>query len=236
MDLYREYSPMESEFDAYQADWSWDSVDDDVRTLGEETTELGIAAEDTFKNAVSALYTSGFQAVTVVEAAGTEAGAHIRARIVEILRHPTLSSDQFRRIAELQSIASAFAHIGEHAREIAGHALALHGRAEAELAVFAPQIDDLLRRLVRQAYIVIRGSVVVSSSRDGGTANRVIAAAADLDRMYLDFRRAVLHAINAHTDRALLLQHILLAGAHMHEIGNQARAVCKAVRHSPPQT
>lgn len=225
---------MLSEMDAFEADWSWEPVDEDVRRLGEETTELGIAAEDTFKNAVAALYTSGLPAASVVEVA-TTSDVHIRRAIAELLNHPSLSAEHFRHIAQIQSIAAAFVRIGEHAREIAGHALALHGAAEAELARISPDVDDLLRQLVRQTYIVTRGSVVISSSHDGETANRVMDAAAELDRIYLEFRRAVLHAINLHAGRAVVLQHFLLAGARLQEIGHQARAVCKAVRRGPPR-
>lgn len=233
MDLFAGFAPTYTEMASERVDWSWDSVDDHIRKLSVDTTELGIAAEETFKNAVAALYTSGFQAVTVVDVTVGASDAHIRAAISEILRHPALSGDAFLRIAEIQSIASAFVHIAEHSREIAGRARALQGAAEQELARIAPDVDDLLRQLIHQAFILIRGSVMLSSRRDDEMAERLLAAAGDLDRLYLDFRRADLAAISAHTERALLLQHVLLAGSRLQEIGNSARAVCKAVRRTP---
>lgn len=235
MNLFGGYAPTDTVMAADGVDWSWDSVDEDIRKLSVDTTELGIGAEEAFKNAVAALYTSGFQAVTVVDATIGASDAHIRAAIRDILRHPALSGDDFRLIAEIQSIAGAFVRISEHAREIAGWALALHGAAEKELAWVAPNVDDLLRLLVRQALMVIRGSVMLSSSRSDEMASRLLAVAGDLDRLYLDFRRADLAAISAYTEHALLLQHVLLVGSGLQEIGNSARAICTAVRHAPPQ-
>lgn len=234
MDSIWGYSPIHNLTTVDQVDWSWDSVDDDVRKLSEDTTELGIASEETFKNAVAALYTAGFHAVTVVDAAVGASDAHIHAAIGEILRRTTLVGDEFRRIGEIQSIANAFVNIAEHARDIAGHALALRGAAETELARIAPDVDALLQTLIRQAFVVIRGSVVVSSSRDTELAARVLSATGDLDRLYLDFRRATLAAISAHTERAVLLQHVLLTGIRLQGIGDCARAVCKAIRPMPP--
>jgi len=225
---------MYSEIDAYQGDWSWDSVDDEVLRLAEETTELGIAVEDAYKNAASALYSTGIEAAHVVDSSKMSPDAPILAKIVIILRHPALSGEHFRRIAELQHVASGFAQIGEHARGIAGHALSLHGAVETELTPVASDVYELLRVLVRQTYIVIRGSIVVASSRDAEIAQRVLAASAELDRLYLDFRRAVQRAIAVEGSHILTLQHVLLAGARMQEIGNQSRAICRAVLHAPP--
>jgi hypothetical protein len=225
---------MYSEIDAYQSDWSWDSVDDEVLRLAEETTELGIAVEDAYKNAASALYSTGIEAAHVVDSSKVSPDAPIHAKIVVILRHPALSGDHFRRIAELQHVASGFAQIGEHARGIAGHALSLRGAVEVELAPVAADVYELLRLLVRQTYIVIRGSIVVASSRDAEIAQRVLAASAQLDRLYLDFRGAVQRAIAVEGSHVLTLQHVLLAGARMQEIGIQARAISRAVLHAPP--
>jgi hypothetical protein len=225
---------MYSEIDTYQDDWSWGSVDDEVLRLGEETTELGIAVEDTYKNAASALYSAGIEAAHIVEGGEDAADAPILAKIVAILRHSALFGEHFRRLAELQHIASGFAHIGEHARAIAGHALALHGAVEVELAQAAADVYELLRLLVRQTYIAIRGSIVVASSRDTEIAQRVLAAVAELDRIYLDFRRAVQRAIAVNGGHVLTLQHVLLAGARMQEIGAQSRAICRAALHTLP--
>jgi hypothetical protein len=220
---------MYSEIDAYQDEWSWDSADGEVLKLAEETTELGIAVEDAYKNAASALYSTGIEAARLVESGGDAPDARILAKIVAVMRHPALSGKHFRRIAELQHVASEFAHIGEHARAIAGHALALRGVVESELSELAADVYELLRVLVRQTYIVIRGSIVVSSSRDPHLAERVLAAAADLDGIYLDFLHAVQHAIARHDTHTLHLQHLLLAGRCMQEIADQSRGICRAV-------
>ncbi len=220
---------MYSEIESYQDDWSWHVADEEVLRLAEETTELGIAVEDAFKNAASAFYTSGMEAAHVVEGGGAIADAPILAQIVALLGHPALSGEHFRRIGELQQVATAFAQIGKHSRELAGDALALRGAVETELARIAADVYELLRMLVRQAYIVIRGSVIATGARDGTTARHVLDAVADLERIFLDFRTAVQRAIALRPSDTVMLQRVLLAGGRMREIGVHGRSICRVV-------
>jgi hypothetical protein len=227
---------MYSESDGYQEDWRWDGVDEEVRRLAEETTELGIAVEDAFKNATAALFDSDI-AVEPDESERLDlppdVDAPIRARILQLLGYSNLTGEQMRRIAELQSIAAAFAAMGEKARQIAGHTLALGEAVETELRMTAADLYDSLWVLVRQTFHEIRGSIMVANSRDTALARRVLQEDAMLDQAYLDVRYAVLRAIERDPHRAFFFHQVALMSALMEEIGNQAGAVCRAVLHAP---
>jgi Na+/phosphate symporter len=213
----------------------WESLEEAVRKLAEETTELGIAVEEAFKSAASALCGIGAELMQHVMERGLPQGdASIHTRIVHLLRHPALSGEHIRRAAELQHVAASFAHIGEHARTMATYIVALSGSADVEIRHLAQDVYDLLLQVMHQTFVELRGAVIVSNTRDTVTARRLLDEEAELDRLFLAFRRAIEHAIHAHPQRAFMFHQVLLIGGRMEEIGNQVAAICRTILHAPP--
>jgi hypothetical protein len=222
---------MYTEIDDGTDDWTWQVAEADVLALAQETAALGDAVEEAFKNAASAFYdfydgpaelAQGIASVPVADAA-------LLAKIVAVLRQRALAGEHYRRIGELQQMAAAFAQMGRHCHDIAGVALELHGAAQTAVAQTAPDVNELLRMLIQQTYVVVRGIVVAVHSAHAPTARHVIAAAMELDRILLDLRNAAQRAIAFHSNCTLPLQHVVVAGGRMREIGIQAQAIARLV-------
>jgi len=225
--------PMFEEIDGYNAGLAGFAMEEEVRRLGEEVTELGIVAEDGFKDAASGLLGIGVELVRGVAEAGAPYRAEaLHARIARVLGHPAVSTDQMRRTAELQSIAAGFAAISEHAHRMATHMLALGG-AGADLKRDAHEIYDLLFHLARQAWFQIRGGIIIASTRDAARARMLLAEGPRLDELCAALNRLVQRAIATNRGPAWLFQEVLVIAHHMKDIGAEAGAICRAVLHAP---
>src|SRR5262249_61755477 len=111
------------------------------------------------KNVGAALYVPEPDAArSVLRSANDCAQLHygINQRALALLMRHLPSGDTMRRVVEVQQIAGEFAHIGEHSREIAGHALALGGNVDSDLLAAGSDAPMLLMGMLRQTYIEVR--------------------------------------------------------------------------------
>jgi phosphate uptake regulator len=210
-------------------------MDDLVSALAAQTTDLGIASADTFKNAASSLVGWGLEGAQYVleEAHPLYQDPMLRERIVEAIASASSSGRYLRRLAELQLIAAAFANIGAHSRQIASYAVEMGEHADRDLQMgFAP-IYPLLFVLVQQAFVEIRGSIVISNERDTAKARRLLEEDSQMDLLYLRLQGIVQQAIDHNPLRAYLFLQALLVGARIKDIGDEVRAICRALlRHA----
>jgi hypothetical protein len=210
-------------------------MDDQVSALAAQTTDLGITSEDTFKNAASSLFGWGLDGARTVleETRPAYQDSLLHERIVEAIAGASSSGQQLRRLAELQLIATAFAHIGSRSREIAGYAIEMGENVDRDLqAGFAP-IYPLLFGLVQQAFVEIRGSIMISNARDTVRARRLLEEDSQMDLLYLGLQRTVQQAIEYNPMRSYLFQQALLVGARIKDIGGEVRSICRAILHDP---
>lgn len=225
--IYSDYM----EIDGNGDDWSWQVAEADVLALADETAALGDAVEVAFKSAASVFYDS--PDVARLAADLEVADGPILAKIVAVLQHRTLAGEHYRRIGELQQMVGAFAQMGGHCREIAKAALDLQGAAQTVIARSAPDVSELLRTLIHQTFVVVRGSVVAIRSAHAPTAHHVRGAVAELDHTLLDLRTAAQRAIALHANHTVLFQQVMLAGGRMREIGMQAQAIARLIAQAP---
>ncbi|MGH2487048.1 MAG: PhoU domain-containing protein, partial [Ktedonobacterales bacterium] len=105
-----------------------------VAGLLDEVTELGLKAEDVFKNASAALlFPQEAQAAHIAMEHEQQCALLYRSlhqRSLGLLRHNAPSSAVLRRTVEVQQIAAEFARIADDSRQIAEHALWLGGMAD----------------------------------------------------------------------------------------------------------
>src|SRR5579862_5651246 len=136
-----------------------------LRAFNDEVTEFGIRAETAFKEAAEALFGQELAITASVSAARANVGwqhnvLHETALALLVLEAGR-SSRESRRIVELQQTALEFRRVIEHANTISELAQALGGSGELVLQR-AECVDPLvLRRIVRQTYLLIRGAVIV---------------------------------------------------------------------------
>jgi hypothetical protein len=208
-------------------------MDDLVSALAAQTTDLGITAEDTFKNAASSLFGWGLDGARSVleETHPLYRDSMLHERIVEAIAGASSSGQQLRRLAELQLIAAAFAHIGSHAREIAGYAVEMGETVDRDLQMAFAPIYPLLFGLVQQAYVEIRGSIMISNARDTAKARRLLDEDSQMDLLYIRFQGTVQQAIDFNPMRSFLFQQALLVGSRIKGIGDDVRAICRAILH-----
>jgi phosphate uptake regulator len=215
-----------------------DSLDDEIAVLSDETIELGLYGEDIFKNASAALYPEALDAAHFAietERVAIQLHHSIHQTALTILARHMPVSDQLRRIVELQQIAAEFARIAEDGRQIADHALWLAGAAENELSLLGEGGVHLLVSMLRQTYVEVRGSVVVTTVRGTSMARRLLAEDAELDRLFLSFKALLEATIGVYPRNVARLQRLLLVGVSLEDIGNHAVAICRTILYVPPQ-
>jgi hypothetical protein len=211
-------------------------MDDHVSALAAQATDLGIASEDTFKNAASSLFGWGLDGARSVleEEYPPYQDTSLRESIVEAIAEASSSGQHLRRLTELQLIAAAFARVGAHSRQIAGYALEMGEYADRDLQMAFAPIYPLLFGLVQQAFVEVRGSIMISNARDTARARRLLDEDSQMDLLYLRFQGTVQQAIEYNPLRSYLFQQALLVGARIKDIGDDVRAICRAVLHDPP--
>jgi phosphate uptake regulator len=205
--------------------------------LADETTELGIFAEDIFKNASAALL-FGFDPETShsVLAAGLACAQQHRAihqRALELLFQSAAAGEETRHIVETQALAAEFARIADAGRQIAEQALALGDLAEMYLLDVGDDAPGLLVQLIRQAYVEVRGCVLASTTRDTALAQRLLREDAELDHLFLLYKNQLERSIAANPRGAHPLHRLLLVGVHLESIGNHVVAACRTLLYTP---
>ena len=216
-----------------------EQFEDELQKLADGVTELGIAVGDIFRNAVAALFEPGREAglsAIQAEREARQAATILRQESLAALRRLAPVGEQVRRAVELQQFAGEFAAIAERAAAIAQHALALGDSAEHSLQRVSYDAPDLLRQIVYQAYVEMRGCLIVCAARDTEKARRVIVENAELRSYYQALKQRLDQAIRAEPREALPLHRLLLMTTRMVEIGDRAVAICNAVLFMAPQT
>ena len=208
-------------------------MDDQVSALSAQTTDLGITAEDTFKNAASSLFGWGLDGARSVleDSHPPYQDSMLQERIVETIAGASSSGQQLRRLAELQLIATAFAHMGSRAREIAGYAIEMGETVDRDLQMAFAPIYPQLFGLVQQAFVEIRGSIMISNARDSAKARRLLDEDSQMDLLYIRFQSIVHQAIEYNPMRSFLFHQALLVGARIKGIGDDVRTICRAILH-----
>ncbi|MGO8950227.1 MAG: PhoU domain-containing protein [Ktedonobacterales bacterium] len=213
-------------------------LDDEIAVLSDEAIELGLYAEEIFKNASAALYPQAAEAAQFAietERVCLQIYHSIHQSALTILARYMPAGDQLRRIVELQQIAAEFSHIAEDGRQIAEHALWLAGTAEAELSLISNDGMSLLVAMLRQTYVEVRGCVVVATLRGAVMARRLVAEDAELDQLFLRFKDLLDATIGAYPRNVARLQRLLLIGVCLEDMGNRVVAICRALLYESPQ-
>jgi phosphate uptake regulator len=206
--------------------------------LADDTTELGLAAEEVFKNASSALYAEEPEAARGAMADAQACAAQHRelnARLLAMLAQRLPGPGAVRQTVELQRIASQFAQIARLAREIADHAFALRGTLDEALFALGDDVPMLLIHMLRQTYVEVRAGVVACTTRDTVIAKRIISEDGELGRLYLLYRTRLERAIVADPTAAARLTRMLLVGARLHNIGTAVVGIARTILYTPPQ-
>lgn len=211
----------------------WTTINEQIERLAEDTTELGILAEDAFKNAAAALYGAEADAAHIAASIAAEnyqmcaqSRQVIHQQALNLLTHVDIQPEMMRRVVEIQRIASEFMRIAEAARALAGQALALGGRGDMYLRRAGDTVPHLFLQVVRQAYIEVRGCVIATTTHDTAIARRLISEDGELDRLFLVLKRTLENAIAADPSLAPAWHRILLIAVRLEEIGNRVTAIC----------
>jgi phosphate transport system protein len=214
-----------------------DALENEIASLADEITELGLLAEDAFKNAAAALYGQDQTAGSIAlesEQACTQGFQMIHQKALMLLTQHRPTGDELRRIVELQQTASDFSRVATDARHIAEQAVALAGMAELFLHRAGDHMPALFLQIVRQAYVEIRGCVIATTTRDTALARRLISEDGELDRLFLEFKAAVAGAILAEPRLGASLNRLVLVAVDLEDIGNRVVSICRTLLYTPP--
>jgi phosphate uptake regulator len=210
----------------------------ELRALVEETTELGLLAEDSYKNAAAAIVlpqaTDSAHVAIDGERACAQAYRVIHQKSLDLLARRLASGDDLRRIVEVQQLASEFALISTAVKHLADQALALGGMAEAHLRRVRSDAPTLLVQLVRQVYVELRGCVVACTARDKVLARRLVEEDAELERLFRLFKMALEREIARSPRNAAPLNRLMLVGVYLRDIGSRVVSACHTLLYAPP--
>lgn len=211
------------------------TASDSARLL-EDAAELGLLAEEVFKNAASALlFPSEAQAAHIAVEYERQCELMYRTmhqRSLEMLGHGAIANAALRRVVEVQQISAEFLRIADDSRQVAEHALWLAGVADTRLIEIGGDAPMLLVQLVRQAYVEIRGAVIATTTHDSTLAKRLLAEDGELDQLFLTFKFDIERGIRANPRIAADLNRLLLIAVLLEDIGNRVASTCNTILYS----
>jgi phosphate uptake regulator len=204
-----------------------------IHVLNEGITEFGIQAENVFKEAAEALFGQEPEITASVRAARVMAGTqyadlHDQALALQYAQAGRPSREQ-RRIVELVVTANAFLRVAEHAGNIAELAQALSGSGELHLQRANCPDPLVLRRIVRQTYLLVRGAVIVCATRDTARARLLARDQETLRSLVVSLKAMVADIIRADPLHAFPFQQLVRVGAEMEYIGTRVVVICDAI-------
>lgn len=203
---------------------------DEVTLLGEQVAELGILAMEAFKNAAATLFEPeplvANSSVQAALACSVAIRPIYRSAITLLARWAPRDTD-LAHLMSLQRTAAAYAQIADHSRRAAEQVLSANHAFEHELELIHQQAPDLLVGLVRQVYVALRGSLVVTTTRNRAIARRLIIDDAEIDRLHRALQAMLEHAVDRQPHRAATLHQLHSVLVQMRQIGVQVVAICE---------
>lgn len=205
----------------------------ELRQLTEELTEMALVAEELFSASARALVgRDRFLARQVAEGAGlgpaeNEAGEKVQARTLELLQEWVSVEGNVRSLMMVQQSATELERIGDHARHIAMHALALTVGVEPHLPSLGHEIGGDLLALIRAVAGQLRGCAELLSAPETEGAQQLASADAEIDRVYMRLVAALQEVMSQTPEWALLLTRLLFAVHEMECIGNRVGNICE---------
>ena len=161
-----------------------------LRHLTEELTEMALVAENLFSAAARALVGRDRSlARQVAEGAGVgpvqdESGETVHTRTLDLLEEWANEARNVRSLMMVQQSAAELERIGDHARRIATHALALTDGTAAGVASLGRAAGATLLLLMRAVSLQLRGCAQVLAAPDVERAQAVAAADEALDQVF----------------------------------------------------
>jgi phosphate uptake regulator len=204
-----------------------------LRQLTEALTEMALVAEDIFGASARALVgRDRFLARQVAEGVGVvpfeyETGETVHARTLGLLQEWVSVEGNVRSLLMIQQSATELERIGDHARRIATHALALTVGTEPHLPSLGRDIGSDLLALIRAVASQLRGCAELLAAPETEAARQLAAADPEIDRTYLRLVATLQEAMSLTPDWALLLTRLLFAVHEMECIGNRVGNICE---------
>ena len=214
---------------------SQEQFERELGQLIEELTEMALVAEELFGASARALVARDrVQARRVAEGAGimpadSEDGETVQARTLALLREWSSITANVCSLMMIQQSAMELERIGDHARRIATHALALADGASAGLSALGRSIGTELLALIRAVSVQLRGCAEVLAAPDAWRARQLAAGDPEIDRIYLGLVGALQEAMLRDPAAALMLTRLLFAAHEMECIGNRVGNICENI-------
>ena len=207
----------------------------DLYHLIEELTEMALVAEELFGVSARALVARDrVQARKVAEGAGivpseSEGGETVHAHTLVLLREWASVTSNVRSLMMIQQSAMELERIGDHARRIATHALALADGAALSLGSLGRAVGTDLLALIRAVSVQLRGCAEVLAAPDRWRAQQLASGDPEVDRIYLGLVGALQEAMSRDPAAALMLTRLLFAAHEMECIGNRVGNICENI-------
>lgn len=209
----------------------------ELRRLTEDLTDMSLVAEELFSASARALIgRNRFLARQVAEGAGVgpledESGETVQARTLELLQEWVSVEGNARSLMMIQQSATELERIGDHARRIATHALALTDGAGPRLLALGREIGSDLLALIRAVAAQLRGCAEMLAAPSTEGAQHLAAADEEIDRIYLRLVAELQEGMSRTPAWALLLTRLLFAAHEMECIGNRVGNICENISY-----
>ncbi len=212
-------------------------IEREMRRLIEALTDMALAAEEVFSMSIQALVGHDRAlARKVAEGAGIglspdDGGETVHERTLALLQGALAVAGNTRRLMMIQQSGVELERIGDHARRIATHALALADGAGGMPALERATGTNLLD-LIRLVSLQLRGCAELLAALDCTRAGLLAANDAKIDRVYLDLVAQLQDGMLRSPTRALALTRILFAVHEMECIGNRVGNICENINYA----
>lgn len=204
--------------------------DYEISILADKVIELGVYCEETFKNAISLLFTRDWSsAFTMFHAHPDIAPVTLVGESMSLMHRWSLASERMRIVVALQQASTEFDTILRHINEVADKANRLTQEIETYFAPVGEEGLQAFYRLINSAYIQLRGCIVALSSRQASLAENVIRQDSVLDQSYMQVQSVIHDALVLDITQTMPLGTISMLVTEIEAIGNSITRICQRI-------
>jgi phosphate uptake regulator len=215
-------------------------LDNHIRLLAEKIIDLGVYVEESFKNAISLLFTRDWSNVyTMFQSEPDIAPVTLAGEAVQLMGRWMPTGERLHALVTLQHSATEFDAMLKIIARIADNAHKIECDIETFFPMIGPAGHQAFFQLVNSAYVQLRGCIVALSTRQASLAANVIAQDTVLDQSYLHLDAALRAAVTQDLTLTMHIARISTIVGDIEQVGNHVTRICQPIaggmQGQPPQ-
>ena len=207
-----------------------EQLDTEIRLLADRVVDLGLYAEEMFKNAISLLFTRDWSnVISIFQSSPDVSPVTLVGEAIQLLARWAPTQERLRMVVALQQAADEFGIILTIIGHLAEKAHSIENTIEEYFQQIGPVGQQAFYQLIQSAHIQLRGCVVALSTRQARMASKVITQDGALDQAYMQMQAASRNAIMADPSLTMPLALLSVIVADIEQMGNHITRICQRI-------